>query len=294
MRLIDPELLRTFIAFVDAGSLARAAEIVGRTPSAITAQMQRLEETIGGGPLLAQSGRGRVLTPLGDDLAIHARRILDAHREAWLSLKGASADGRVGIGATQDFADSTLPDLLRTFATTHPRVRMDLRVGRTVELTKAFDEGAIDVLLVMRREATADEIGVVREPMLWLMRAGGLSAPTNDLPLALLDPPCGFRSAAIAALDQARRPYRIAATSGSLSGLAAAVRSGVALTVRTARMLGNEIVEASPALQLPKMPEAEFSIRLRRDAEPAAESLAEVLCEGLQGVGAIAVSRPKA
>jgi DNA-binding transcriptional LysR family regulator len=244
--------------------------------------MQRLEESIGGGPLLAQAGRGRVLTPLGDDLAIHARRILDAHREAWLSLKGASADGRVGIGATQDFADSTLPDLLRIFASTHPRVRLDLRVGRTVELTKAFDEGAIDILLVMRREPAADEIGVVREPMLWLMRDGGLSAPSSELPLALLDPPCGFRTAAIAALDQARRPYRIAATSGSLSGLAAAVRSGVALTLRTARMLGNDIVEASTALQLPKVPEAEFSIRLRRDAEPAAQSLGEVLREGLQ------------
>jgi hypothetical protein len=47
-------------------------------------------------------------------------------------------------------------------------------------------------------------------------------------------------------------------------------------------MLGNDIVEASTALQLPKVPEAEFSIRLRRDAEPAAQSLGEVLREGLQ------------
>jgi len=283
MRLIDPELLRTFIA--DAGSLARAADIVGRSPSAITAQMQRLEETIGGGPILAQAGRGRVLTPLGEDLAIHARRILDANREAWLSVKGASADGRVGFGATQDFADSTLPGLLRTFASTHPRVRLDLRVGRTVELTKAFDEGAIDLLLVMRREPAADEIGVVREQMIWLVGEAGLVAAGTDLPLALLDPPCGFRSAATAALDQARRPYRIAATSGSLSGLAAAVRSGVALTLRTARMLGNGIVEAASALHLPSVPEAEFAIRLRHDAESAAASLAEVLREGLHASG---------
>src|SRR5262245_6145023 len=113
MRLIDPELLRTFLAFVDAGSLARAAVIVGRSPSAITAQMQRLEDTVGG-PLLSPAGRGRVLTPLGEDLAIHARRILDVNREAWLSLKGATADGRVVLGATQDFADSTLPLLGRS------------------------------------------------------------------------------------------------------------------------------------------------------------------------------------
>ena len=58
MRLIDPELLRTFLAFVDGGSLARAAAIVGRSPSAVTAQMQRLEESVGE-PLLAAAGRGR-------------------------------------------------------------------------------------------------------------------------------------------------------------------------------------------------------------------------------------------
>src|SRR5262245_60751240 len=130
MFLVDPELLRTFVAFADAGSLARAAAVVGRSPSAVTAQMQRLEEAVGEA-LLAPAGRGRVLTAAGEDLITHARRILEANREAWLSLKGARADGRVALGATQDLADSALPDLLRAFARSHARVRLDLRIGRT-------------------------------------------------------------------------------------------------------------------------------------------------------------------
>src|SRR5262245_12192759 len=280
MRLIDPELLRTFLAFADSGSLARAAAVVGRSPSAVTAQMQRLEEAVGEA-LLAPAGRGRALTPAGDDLVIHARRILDANRDAWLSLTGAHADGRVALGATQDFADSALPGLLRDFARTHARVRFELRIGRTVELLRAFEEGAVDVVIAMRLAPAADEIGVLREPMVWLCAVHGLAVAQQELPLAVLDPPCGFRTAAIAALDAAHRPYRIAASSATLSGLHAAVRGGIAITLRTARWIGDDVVEASPTLGLPPLPDAEFSVRLRRDADPAAVALARLLCDAL-------------
>lgn len=90
METLDPDLLKTFLAFVDGGSLARAASAVGRSPSAVTAQMQRLEEIVGE-PLLSPQGRGRGLTPAGEDLVGHARRILAVHTEAWLALKGARA-----------------------------------------------------------------------------------------------------------------------------------------------------------------------------------------------------------
>ncbi|TIV77748.1 MAG: LysR family transcriptional regulator, partial [Mesorhizobium sp.] len=119
MEMLDLDLLKTFLAFVEGGSLAKAASAVGRTPSAVTAQMQRLEEIVGE-PLLIPQGRGRGLTPAGEDLVGHARRILAVHTEAWLALKGARAGGRIAIGTTQDFADHGLPDLLRAFAASHP------------------------------------------------------------------------------------------------------------------------------------------------------------------------------
>jgi DNA-binding transcriptional LysR family regulator len=284
---LDPELLRTFLAFAEGGSLARAAEAVGRTPSAVTAQMQRLEALVGES-LLAPAGRGRTLTPTGEELVGHARRILAAHRGAWLSLKGAKAGGRVALGSTQDFSDSALSDLLRVFARTHSRVRLDLRIGRTQELTAALEQGSIDILIAMRQATTTHEIAVRRDPMLWLSASQGLINLDEELPLALLDPPCGFRSAAIAALDAAGRRYRIAATSPSLSGLFAAVRSGIALTPRTRRSIDANIVEASVSFGLPKLPAAEFSLRLRPDAAPAAAELATLLGDGLaQGVSQI-------
>jgi DNA-binding transcriptional LysR family regulator len=225
MNTLDPDLLKTFLAFVDGGSLARAAIAVGRSPSAVTAQMHRLEEMVGE-PLLAPQGRGRGLTLTGEELVGHARRILAAHRDAWLGLKGARAEGRVSVGTTQDFAESGMPDLLRDFARAHPWVRLELRIGRSAELSQAFQDGALDLAIAMRRQPMTDEIKVVSEPMVWAVAAKGLAVRRDELPLALLDPPCSFREAALAALDAAERPYRIAATSASLAGLRAAVEAG--------------------------------------------------------------------
>jgi DNA-binding transcriptional LysR family regulator len=280
MQQFDPDLLRTFVAFADTGSLARAASAVGRSPSAVTAQMQRLEEIVGE-PLLAAAGRGRALTPAGEELVGHARRILAAHRDAWLGMKGSRTDGRTRLGCTQDFADSTLPDLLRAYARSHPRVRIDLRVGRSNELTQAYDQGDIDVLLVMRLGTPTDEITILREPMVWLAASNGLTISDDILPIALLDPPCGFRVAAIAALDTARRTYRLAATSPSLSGLKAAVRSGIAVMPRTSRTIEAGIGLAPANLGLPDLPEAEFTLRVRSDAERQSQGLATLLAEGL-------------
>jgi DNA-binding transcriptional LysR family regulator len=280
MTNFDPDLLRTFLAFVDGGSLARAASIVGRSPSAITAQMQRLEDSVGES-LLAQAGRGRALTPAGEELVEHARRILAVHREAWLSLKGARADGQISLGATQDFADSVLPDLLRDFARTHGRVRLDLRIGRTRELSQAYQEGSIDILIAMRQGPEPDEIGILSEAMLWLGAGAGLVAQHGELPLALLDAPCGFRTAAIGALERAGMSYRIAATSPSLSGLRAAVRGGIAVTVRTARWLENGIVDVGAIHGLPELDNASFTIRCRATAGVPAQDFAALIRDGL-------------
>lgn len=280
METFDPDLLRTFLAFVDSGSLAQAASHVGRSPSAVTAQMQRLEEIVGE-PLLTPQGRGRGLTPAGEDLVGHARRILAAHREAWLALKGARAAGHVAIGTTQDFADSGLPELLRAFAASHPRVRIELRVGRSAELVQALQSGGLDLAIAMRQAATPDEVGVLREPMIWLCSQKGLASRQEELPLALLDPYCGFREAAIAALDAAGRRYRIAAGSASLAGLRTAVNAGIALTLRTARFAHSGIVEAPRDFDLPAVPVAEFAIRLREQADGPARDLAALFSGNL-------------
>jgi DNA-binding transcriptional LysR family regulator len=280
---LDPDQLRTFLAFAETGSLVRAAAAVNRSPSAVSTQMQRLEESVGE-PLLAPDGRGRSLTPAGQQLVGHARRILEAHRTALLSLKGSRSDGLVRLAATQDFAESGLPELLALFAATHPRTRIDLRIGRSSEIGQALTEGTADVGIVLRGEPTADEVAIIMEETLWWASASGLHGATDEVPLALLDPPCGFRTRALSALERDGRAYRIAATSQSLAGLRTAVLAGLAVTLRTRRWRGVGITEAPASLALPATEPAAFSVRLRRDADPAARRLAELIMDSLPRV----------
>lgn len=282
MQYFDPHLLQTLVAFADTGRLGLAAQIVGRTPSAVTAQIQRLEQAAGV-PLLASQGRRRVLTAAGEQLVFHARHILAAQREAWLSVNGETASGSISLGLTQDFSGGLLPGILNQFARTHPHIHIDMRVGRTSELTGQFISKQLDLLIAARRSVETDEVTIFREALLWITSADGLARPPgNRLPLAMLDKPCLFREAGIKALEACGRPFRIVSSSQSLAGLEPAIRAGIALTVRTARYLGHGIAMAPQALNLPELGMAEFSVRMRDEAIEPVRYLSELLAAGLR------------
>lgn len=281
MREFEPDLLKALVAFADTGTLARTAKVVGRTPSAVTAQMQRLEE-VAGTALLQPSGRGRMLTDAGERLVAHARAILAAHRQAWASLAAIEPEGRLGIGLTQDFTGAGLTDALGAFARARPRLQLALRVGRSGDLAAQFGAGEIDVMVAMREHVRPDEVATFALPMRWLAaRTAALPTAHLPLPLALLDAPCGFRDATLRALEKAGRDYRIAATSATLEGVFAAVRAGIAVTVRTGSRPEEGIAEAPADLALPPLPRVEFSIRVRDGSGPLARNLAEDIARSL-------------
>jgi DNA-binding transcriptional LysR family regulator len=70
---LDTDLLRSFVA--DAGSLTRAGEAVGRTQSALSLRVRQLEAAVGR-PVFARGPRGMALTPAGEVLLAHARRLV--------------------------------------------------------------------------------------------------------------------------------------------------------------------------------------------------------------------------
>jgi DNA-binding transcriptional LysR family regulator len=86
------------------------------------------------------------------------------------------------------------------------------------------------------------------------------------LPIAILEAPCRFRDAALAALDREGRAYRVALETPSLSALRAAVQAGLAVTCRTALFL-----PGSPPLEevgLPELPQVAY-VRRTNDSPHA-------------------------
>ena len=87
--LLDPDLLRSFVAIAETGSFTAAANLVFRTPSAVSMQIKKLEELLGVTVFL-RDARQVTLTGEGERLLPYARRLLALNREAG----GFHEDGR--------------------------------------------------------------------------------------------------------------------------------------------------------------------------------------------------------
>jgi DNA-binding transcriptional LysR family regulator len=85
-------------------------------------------------------------------------------------------------------------------------------------------------------------------------------AESDVLPVAILESPCRFRDAALAALERDGRPFRVALETPSLSALRAAVQAGLAVTCRTALFLPERAPLASN--HLPSLPDVAYVQRI--------------------------------
>src|ERR1700709_956831 len=90
---LDPDLLRAFVHIAEEGSFTRAAQRVGRTQSAVSMQVQRLESLLGE-RLLSRGKGGTVhLTPHGQFLLARAREMLALNDEIWTSFRAPAVQG---------------------------------------------------------------------------------------------------------------------------------------------------------------------------------------------------------
>ncbi len=227
---LDLDLLRTFTAIVDGGSFSAAAERVGRTQSAVSMQMRRLEQSLNR-RLFARNGRNMVLTGDGERLLDHARRLLRVHAEALAAFEETALEGEVRIGAPDDFACSFLPGILAAFAECHPKVHIELVCEPSSRLRPQIRAGGLDIALVAEDPALPGGRLLYREPLVWVASARHDVHRREPLPLACFETACPCRRIATERLAEAGRSYRIALTSMSIAGIYAAIDTGLAVAV---------------------------------------------------------------
>ena len=246
---LPTDLLRSFAAIVDSGSMLRATERVFVTQSALSLQMKRLEETVQT-PLFHRDGRRLVLTPAGQTLLGFAREMLATNDRALSALNGDVLAGPARVGMVHDFAEVLLSGVLARFANLNPETQLQVRVGGSHELLELLASDRLDVVLGM---GPADDASAIRTAQ---MRWIGDETLANEavLPLAVLELPCRFRDAALKALDTSGRPYRVVLETPSLSVLRAAIESGLAITCRT-DVFSRQTIESEA---LPALPEVAY------------------------------------
>jgi len=277
---LDIDVLRTLAVAMDLGGFGRAAERLGRSQSAVSLQMRRLEERVGR-PLFRREGRKLALTDVGDLVLGYARQILELNDQAVAAARGIAIDGSVRFGVPQDFGDSWLPTVLARFSRAHPSVLIEARVDRTDRLVDRIAEGGLDLALMWGSPSIANTVTVQRLPMVWI----GLkdyAVPRGDtVPLALFEPPCVFRQPAVETLERTQRPWRLVFTSPSVSGLWAAAIAGLGVTVRTPLGLPRPLAVLGKS-GLPKLPQIALSLYTARPQPPQAVArLRQILIDEL-------------
>lgn len=259
---VSLDSLRTLVTTQDAGGFGRAAERLGRTPSAISLQMKRLQEEIGV-PLFRKEGRKTLLTEQGEIALRYARNVLQLNDEMIDTLRGSSLTGVVRIGFVQDFTGNVLPSVIGRFRALYPLVKLEVTVDLGQVLLESLDAGNLDLALTLGGSDRKSAHVISQLPLHWIASPGFKTDANEPLPLALFKPPCLCQTRGLEVLEEAGRPWRVAMTSPSLSGIWASVSAGLGLTARAELGLptGVKIVD----LGLPALGDISIVLHRRRN-----------------------------
>ncbi|MES2069233.1 MAG: LysR substrate-binding domain-containing protein [Pseudomonadota bacterium] len=286
----DLDVLRSFVVGVELGSFAKAAERLGRSTSAVSAQLKKLEDQVGA-PILRKAGRGMLPTAVGETLLVYGRRLLELNDEAATAVRGAELEGWIRLGMQEDFGERILTDVLGRFARAHPKVRIEARVARNAELLDMLAVGRLDLALAWDAGvATPHSQALGQFPLRWIgadqlpILQPGIAEP---LPLVALEAPCLMRTVAIRELERAGIPWRLAFTSPSLGGIWAAVAAGLGVTVRTQAGLPGNLRPLDPAAAtlpaLPALPMLGLSLhRAEAGMDTATQRLWDIILDTLE------------
>ena len=284
---LDPDLLRVFVLIAEGNSFTQAATVVGRTQSAISMQVRRLEDMLGQRVFSRGKGGAVELTAHGRYLLERARRILALNDEVMETFLTPQVAGTVRLGCPDDYALAYIPPILRRFAETHPAVLVDVRCSPSGDLMDGLRARELDLALLSDGHQPAGWPVVIlwRGPLVWVTAQRHSPHLRDPLPLAIAVPTLGHRhscewaAAAVSALERAGRPYRIAYTSASQLGTHVPVVAGLAVTVSSlswlpdgSRALGVE--EGLPELE-------EFGIVLAK-SPGATQPVTDVLASHIE------------
>ena len=273
---LDLNLLKTFVAVAETGSLSNAAPRVGRSQSAVSMQMQRLEDMVGN-QLLVRGPRTVTPNAIGEDFLIYARRLLKLSDEAWASVTRPKETGSVRLGVPDDYAAFLLPPVLSRFAEDHPLVTVELVCEQSTALVKTLAEGRLDLAIVTR--LPEQPLDVIRlERFVWVASPNHVAWQTDPLPVALFEPGCAARMIVLQALGDADRSYRCTYSSASLLGLVAVVQAGLAVAGLAQRSVPSSLRVIGANEGLPALPDLEIGIlRNPLSTTPAVDRLHDFL-----------------
>ncbi|WP_444852194.1 LysR substrate-binding domain-containing protein [Streptomyces sp. NPDC000229] len=280
--MYEPSQLRTFLAVAQTLSFTQAARRLGLRQSTVSQHVRRLEEAAGRA-LFSRDTHSVELTEDGEAMLGFARTILAAHERAAAFFTGTRLRGRLRFGVSEDFVLTRLPEILESFRREHPEVDLELTVGLSGTLHEKLAAGRLDLVLAKRRGGDTHGRLVWQSTLTWIGAPRLRLDPDRPVPLIVFPPPGITRARALEALEAHGRPWRIACTSTSLSGLIAAARAGLGVMAHTRGLIPPGLRPVPARVGLPELGDVDFVLlhgRPEGTAREAADALASAILAG--------------
>lgn len=279
---LESDLLRTLVAIADTKNFTRASTKVGRTQSAVSVQMKKLEEIVEE-RLFERGSRGVTLTPPGEQLVKDARRILSLIDQAAVSLHSDPLEGNVRIGVPEEYGGTVLPRVLARFSKMHPQVEVTVRCAPSSQLNAEIDKGELDLVVVHEETARIGGEVLLNDPVVWVTSDTHFQHECCPLPVAVCERGCWWREWTLSALEQQRKDYRVTYVSDSALGLQAAVSSGIAVGVLARSQIPPDCRELTLDEGFPQLQGTNIVLRQRTQSKCSTKaSMAQAVREAFQ------------
>jgi len=208
--------------------MTEGARLIGRSQSATSLQIMRLEEVLGR-EVFSRTGRGVTLSKTGERLMPVAREVTGRLDVALREITADALRGKLRLAIPDDHGQAKLAAILGAFVQSHPLVELEVTCSISTAFPDMLEKGYLDLAVYEVETPAPFEEVVFEDPTCWVRSPHLDLAQQDPLPVALFDQACWWREAAIASLEARGRPYRIVFSSQSVAGVTAAVDSGIAI-----------------------------------------------------------------
>ncbi len=272
-RDLEIDLLRSFVSVAEHENFTRAAALVGRTQSAVSLQIKRLEE-ITGRRLFDRDRRSVTITPSGEALLVHAHSILAINDMALSQLVQPDAVGLVRVGAPDDYATFLLPAILSDFQKSNPRIQFEVVCDNGVDLLKLQRQRELD--LVIATHGTAHLSGEIAryEPLHWVAGKACHLNPADPLSRILFPQGCECRKVALEALKIMGPSWTVAYSTRSIALMEKALLAGSGISVMEQAVIPESLTVIDGTNGLPPLEQVAICLHRGPGKQPPHVTLA--------------------
>lgn len=286
--MLDPVLLRTFVAVAETLSFTGAAARLGLSQPTVSQHVRKLEQSAGR-MLVLRDTRTVSLTDNGEAMLGFARSILAAQDQAASYFTGTAMRGRLRFGSADNLALTQVPGILRDFRQLHPQITLELTVSQSPVLLRRLQAGQLDLVFINQDPVSlgpGEPVGqlVRRERLVWMAHRSVVLEPGLPLPLIVYQAPSLSRSSAIRSLEEAGRTWRITCTVKEVNGVLAAVRAGIGIAPYPQSLIPADLTQVAAAMAMPQLGDVDFTLVSRPGAarEPVEALSAAIMSRPFQ------------